>query len=93
MDPIASKWKQLASMDRQSPGFLPLILFLIAGANRPLTIRLRGNDAKITLGALDEVSLPSVAARNGQVLTPVVLSTRFLGTVKSRSDMNAIPSA
>ena len=61
VDPIASKWQQLASTDQQSPDFLPLLSSLTTGANRSLTIRLRGDDAKIALGALDEVSFPPVA--------------------------------
>jgi len=63
VDPIASKWQQLASTDQQFPDFLPLLSFLIAGDNRSLTTRLRSNDAKIALGALDEVEFPPIAAR------------------------------
>jgi len=58
VDPIASKWQQLASTGQQSPDFLPSLSFLIAGDNRPLTTRLRSIDAKIALGALDEVGFP-----------------------------------
>ena len=58
MDPAASQWQQLALMDRQSPDFLPLLSLLITGTNRSSTIALRGDDAKIALGALDEVSRP-----------------------------------
>jgi len=49
-------WKHLASMDRQSPDFLPLLITLTAAANRPLMTTLRDDDARITLSAMDEVS-------------------------------------
>lgn len=61
VDPIALKWQQLASTDQQSPDFLPLLSFLTTGDNRSLTTRLRGNDARIALGALDEVGFSPVA--------------------------------
>ena len=52
---IASQWQRLASTDRRSPDFLPLFLSLTTETNRSSTTKLRGDDAKITLGALDEV--------------------------------------
>lgn len=55
VDPIVSQWQKLVSMDQQSPGFLPLLSSLIAGANRSSTIRLQGHDARIVLDALDKV--------------------------------------
>ena len=58
VDPIASRWQQLASMDRQSPDFLPLLSSLTGGTNRSSTIELRGEDAKVTLSTLDEVCYP-----------------------------------
>ena len=42
-------------MDRQSPDFLPLLLSLTRGTDCSSTIKLRGDDAKATLGVLDEV--------------------------------------
>jgi len=61
VDPIASKWRILASTDPRSPDFLPLLSSLTAGDNLSLTTRLRDDDAKIALGALDEVGFPPVA--------------------------------
>lgn len=63
VDPIASQWQQLASMDRQSPDFLPLLSSLIGGTNCSSTIELRGEDAKVTLSALDEVGYPFVVTK------------------------------
>lgn len=57
MNPITSRWQRLALMDRHSPDFLPLLL-LLTTADRSLTTTLRGDDAKIALGALDEVRCP-----------------------------------
>ena len=53
--PTVSQWQRLASTDRRSPDFLPLFLSLTTEASRSSTTKLRGDDAKITLGALDEV--------------------------------------
>jgi hypothetical protein len=61
MSPIVSQWQQLASMDRESPDFLPLLSSLTAGVNRSLATMLRGDDARIALGAIDKVSRPFVA--------------------------------
>ena len=61
--PIVSRWQQLASMDRQSSDFLLLLLSLTTGDNRSSTTALRGDDAKITLGALDEVGRPFFESR------------------------------
>jgi len=58
MDPIASEWQKLASMDRQSLDFLPLLSTLTAGGNQSPTTKLRGENARIVLNALDEVSFP-----------------------------------
>ena len=49
-------------MNQQSPDFLPLLSTLIAGDNRSSTIKLRGDDAKIVLGAIDEVGCPFAVA-------------------------------
>ena len=57
-DPIVSKWQRLASMDRQSPDFLPLLSTLTTGDSRSSTINLQDENARIVLGALDEVSRP-----------------------------------
>ena len=56
MFPIVSRWQQLASMDQQSPDFLPLLSSLIAEVNRSSTTKLYGDDARITLSVMDEVS-------------------------------------
>ena len=64
--PIVSQWQQLASMDRQSSGFLLLLLSLTTGASRSSTAALRGENAKITLGALDEVGRLFFEARKWQ---------------------------
>jgi len=53
--PIALQWQHLASMDRQSPDFLPLLSTLTAGDNRLSTAALRDNDAEIALSVMDEV--------------------------------------
>lgn len=42
-------------MDRQSPGFLPLLSTLTAGGNQSQTTKLRGENARIVLSTLDEV--------------------------------------
>lgn len=66
-DQIAPKWQLLASIDRESPDFLPLLSSL-ARTDRYLTTKLRGDDAKITLCALDEVSypFPATSLKNSQ---------------------------
>ena len=58
IDPIASEWQKLASMDRQSRNFLPLLLTLIAEGNQSPTTKLRDENARIVLSVLDEVGLP-----------------------------------
>ncbi|KAF9644426.1 kinase-like protein [Thelephora ganbajun] len=55
LSPIVSRWQQLASMDQQSPGFLPLLSSLTAEHNRSSTTKLHGNDARVTLNVMDEV--------------------------------------
>ena len=56
MIPAVPQWQQLASMDQQSPNFLPLLSSLTAEVNRPSTTKLCGDDARITLSIMDEVS-------------------------------------
>ena len=63
VDPIASGWQRLASMDRHSPDFLPLLSILAAKDNQSSTIKLRGEDARIALSALVEVGCPCAAAK------------------------------
>ena len=58
MDPIASKWQGLASMDQHSPDFIPLLSSLIARAGHLSTMKLRDGSAKIALDALDKVDYP-----------------------------------
>ena len=61
MNTIVSQWQQLTSMDRQSTGFLPLLSSLTSGTNKVSTTMLQDDDARVTLGAIDEVNLPFVA--------------------------------
>ena len=61
MDPIASEWQRLASMDQQSPDFLPLLSTLTVGGNQSPTTNLRGENARIVLSTLDEVGCPFTA--------------------------------
>ena len=58
LDPIVSEWQRLASMDGQSPNFLPLLSTLTTGDNQSSTIKLQDENARIVLGALDEVGRP-----------------------------------
>ena len=62
LDPTALRWQRLASMDRQSPDFLPLLSDLTDAANQSLTTELRDESARIALGALVEVGRPSTVA-------------------------------
>lgn len=92
-DPIASKWQRLASTDQQSPDFLPLLLSLTRGTGHSSTTRLRGDDAEITLGALDQVLLAHFLWRgNSEVVTYIILSSSFLVAVKSQTNVNVKPS-
>lgn len=63
IDPIASKWQELASMDQYSPNFIPLLSSLITGAGHLSTTKLRNGSAKITLDALDKVNYLLVISR------------------------------
>lgn len=56
MIPVVSRWRRLASMERKSPDFLPLLSSLSDEANRSLTTELCGDDARVALGIIDEVS-------------------------------------
>ena len=67
VDPVACQWQQLALADRQSPDFLPLLSLLTTGTNRSSTIALRGDNAKVVLGALDEVSRPFTVIKTWSV--------------------------
>ena len=62
VDPIASEWQRLASMDRQSPDYLPSLSTLIVGGNQSPTTKLRDENARIALSALDEVGHPFTVA-------------------------------
>lgn len=59
---IPQLWQRLASMDQHSPNFLSLLSLLMT-ADHSLTTSLRGDDAKATLGALDEVGCSFTAIR------------------------------
>ena len=63
LDPIVADWQKLASMDSQSPDFLSLLSTLTTGVSRSLTIVLQDEDARIVLGALDEVGRPPTAVK------------------------------
>ena len=62
MNPIASNWQKLASMDQHSPGFLPLLSSLITGPGNIPTTELRDKSARAALDALDRVSCPLVVS-------------------------------
>ena len=72
MDPVVSKWLQLASMDRQSLApmdqqsfsFLCLLWFLVKEGDHAPTVKLQDNDARIALGVLVEVR-SSLATERG----------------------------
>ena len=55
-DVIVAQWQRLASMDPQSPDFLPLLSSLTTDDDRSPTIKFCGDDARVTLGVIDEVS-------------------------------------
>ena len=59
LEPIVSEWQRLASMDKQSPDFLFLLSTLTTGVDRPSTIKLQDENARIVLGVLDEVRTSS----------------------------------
>ena len=55
IDPVVSGWLRLASIDRRSPDFLPLLSSLVWNGGRTPTVKLQGNNAKTVLGVLVEV--------------------------------------
>lgn len=55
VDPVTGGWLLFASMDRQSPDFLPLLSSLVEKTDHPSIAKLQGNDAEVTLGILVEV--------------------------------------
>jgi hypothetical protein len=55
--PILSQWRRLASMDQQSPDFIPLLLSLTSQDKRSPAIKLSRADAKATLDIMDQASL------------------------------------
>jgi len=71
---IVSRWQRLASMDRQSPDFPPLLSSLTADGNRSSTTGLRGDNARVTLNMIDEVS----SAFAGKATTYVTPSAQVL---------------
>ena len=60
---ILSEWQRLVSMDGQSPDFLSLLSTLTVGVNRSSIIKLQDENARIVLGALDEVGRPLTVAQ------------------------------
>ena len=82
MKPVVSEWLRLASMDRQSPDFLPLLSTLVKNDHTP-TVKLQGNDARIVLSVLVEVRRLLDTERNHQVINGVVPIARFSGKVES----------
>ena len=89
IDPIASEWQRLASMDQQSPGFLSLLSTLTTGGNQSPTTKLRGENARIVLSALDEVGHLFTAAE----WPDNVPSIRSSGMVGSRENMSVTRAA
>lgn len=79
---IVSRWQDLASMDQQSPDFLPLLSSLTTGDHRSPTINLCGADARDTLSIMDEVSLIFSA----KAITHIVPSVQVLRTGKIPSE-------
>ena len=55
--PIVAQWRQLASINPQSPDFLPLLSSLTSEGNRSSTTKLCGDDAGVTLGVINQVIL------------------------------------
>ena len=55
VDPVVSEWLRLASMDRQSPDFLPLLSSLVENGDHAPTVKLQDKDARAVLGVLVEV--------------------------------------
>ena len=55
VDPVVSEWLRLASMDRQSPDFLPLLSSLVENGDHAPTVKLQDKDARTVLGVLVEV--------------------------------------
>lgn len=74
MIPVVPRWQRLASTDQESSDFLPLLLSLIAKEKRSLTAKLHGDDARVTLSVMDEVS--SVFAM--KIITHVTPSAQVL---------------
>ena len=52
---LVSEWLRLASMDRQSPDFLPLLSSLVEKGDHAPTVKLKDIDARTALGVLVEV--------------------------------------
>lgn len=86
--PIDLRWQQLASMDRQSAGFLPLFSSLTAEGNRFLTTKLCGDDARVTLGFIDEVGSAFVV----KAMTYVTPSAQILkdGRIPEENELNTL---
>ena len=71
---IVPRWQQLASMNPESPDFLPLLSSLTAEVNRSPATMLGDGDAWAVLSAMDKVS-PACAA---QVMTYITSSAQVL---------------
>ena len=63
LDPIVSEWQRLASMDKRSSYFHSLLSTLTTGVNRSSTTNLQDENARIVLGALDEVGRPPTVVK------------------------------
>ena len=55
-NPTVSQWQRLASMDRQSANFSPLLSSLISQDDRSSKMKLCRADAKVTLDIMDQAS-------------------------------------
>ena len=82
------QWQKLASMDRESPDFLPLLSSLTADEDRALTAKLSGDDARVVLDRMDEVS----SVFSMKILTYVMPATQVLkgGTIPDKYDHDTL---
>jgi hypothetical protein len=71
---VVSRWQQLASMDRHSPEFVPLLASLTTEENRSLTMGLCGANARDALSIMDEVSSTSFTVEATTHVAPLLRS-------------------
>ena len=85
---IVSEWQRLASIDKESPDFLSLLSTLMTDVDRPSTIKLQDENARIVLGILDEVGTSS-AWRSNRMVTYTAFSASFSEMIESQTNTNA----